>query len=112
MKADCGYYSLEVGCRLLRTALPELNVRGEKAMATTVHGKVQGRTIVLDEPLGLPLGQEVEVVVTPVAPRRPWGEGIRRSADALADVWTDDDDRILAEIHEDRRRSSSREIAE
>lgn len=77
-----------------------------------MHGKAQGRTIVLDEPLGLPLGQDVEVVVTPVASRRPWGEGIRRSAGALADSWSDEDDRILAEIQEDRKRASSREIPE
>ena len=79
---------------------------------STIHGKAQGRTIVLDEPLGLPLGQDVEVVVTPVASRRPWGEGIRRSAGALAETWSGEDDRILAEIHEDRKRASSREIPE
>jgi hypothetical protein len=37
-------------------------------MSTTLHGKVLGRTIVLDEPLGLPPGQEVELTVTPI----PW----------------------------------------
>ena len=81
-------------------------------MTKTIHGKVQGRTIVLDEPLGLPLGQEVDVTVTPVARERPAGEGIRRSAGALADSWTDEDDRILAEIHQDRQRSTRREIPE
>ena len=79
---------------------------------STIHGKAQGRTIVLDESLGLPLGQDVEVIVTPVASRRPWGEGIRRSAGALAETWSGEDDRILAEIHEDRQRASSREIPE
>ena len=81
-------------------------------MISTVHGKVQGKAIVLDEPLGLPLGQDVEVVVTPIARGRPWGEGILRSAGALADTWSEEDDRILAEIHEDRKRASSREIPE
>jgi hypothetical protein len=76
----------------------------------TIHGKAQGRTIVLDEPLGLPLGQEVDVTVTPVTGERPAGEGIRRSAGALADSWTDEDDRILAEIHQDRKRAACREI--
>ncbi|MGO9923690.1 MAG: hypothetical protein ACLQIB_54425 [Isosphaeraceae bacterium] len=81
-------------------------------MTRTIHGKVQGQTIVLDEPLGLPLGQEVDVTVTPVTRRRSAGEGIRRSAGALADSWTDEDDRILAEIHEDRKRATRREIPE
>jgi len=81
-------------------------------MSSTIHGRVQGNTIVLDEPLGLPLGQDVEVVVTPISRRRPWGEGIRRSAGALADMWSEEDDRILSEIHEDRKRASSREIPE
>jgi hypothetical protein len=61
---------------------------------------------VLDGPLGLPLGQEVDVTVTPVTRGHCWGAGIRRSAGALADSWTDEDDRILAEIHEDRKRQS------
>ena len=81
-------------------------------MISTIHGRVQGKTIVLDEPLGLPLGQDVEVVVTPISRRRPWGEGILRSAGAFADTWSEEDDRILAEIHEDRKRASSREIPE
>jgi hypothetical protein len=77
-----------------------------------IHGKVQGRTIVLDEPLGLPLGQDVEVLVKPIARQRPWGEGIRRSAGAMADEWSEEDDRILAEIQADRQRPSGREIPE
>ena len=81
-------------------------------MTKTIHGKAQGRTIVLDEPLGLPLGQDIDVTVTPVTREHTWGEGIRRSAGTLADSWTDEDDRILAEIHEDRRRATSREIPE
>ncbi|MCY2986768.1 MAG: hypothetical protein NTY19_02755 [Planctomycetota bacterium] len=81
-------------------------------MITTIHGRIQGKTIVLDEPLGLPMGQDVEVVVTPIARQRPWGQGILRSAGALADTWSEEDDRILAEIHEDRKRASSREIPE
>jgi hypothetical protein len=82
---------------------PGVKLQGENEMTSALHGKVQGQTIVLDEPLGLPLGQDVEVVVTPVARRRPWGEGILRSAGALADTWSDEDDRILAEIHAQRK---------
>lgn len=81
-------------------------------MSTTLHGKVLGRTIVLDEPLGLPPGQEVELTVTPIPRQHPWGEGIRQSAGALADSWTEEDDRILAEIYADRKRASRRGIPE
>jgi len=35
-------------------------------MTKTIHGKVHGRTIELDEDLGVPEGQEVEVRVTVV----------------------------------------------
>jgi hypothetical protein len=33
-------------------------------MTTTLHGKVRGKTIELDEPLDAAEGQEVEVVIT------------------------------------------------
>jgi hypothetical protein len=81
-------------------------------MNKRIHGKVHGRTVDLDEDPGLPDGQEVQVALEPVQPQRPWGEGIRRSAGALADSWTDEDDRILEEIHRDRKRPSHREIPE
>ena len=81
-------------------------------MTRTIHGKAQGRTIVLDEALGLPPGQEVDVTVVPVTRERSAGEGIRRSAGALAESWTDEDDRILAEIHEDRMHANRRELSE
>lgn len=81
-------------------------------MTQIIHGKAQGRTIILDEPLQLALGQEVEVIVRPVNRSRPWGEGIRSSAGALADSWSEADDHILAEIEADRKRSSRQEIQE
>ena len=81
-------------------------------MTKVIHGKINGRTIELNEDLGLAPGAEVEVVVTPVPPPRVWGEGILRCAGALADEWTEEDDRILEEIHQDRKRPSRREIPE
>lgn len=81
-------------------------------MSQIVHGKAQGRTIILDEPLELELGQEVEVIVRPVVRSRPWGEGIRISAGAMAQTWTEADDVILAEIQADRNRSLRPEIQE
>ena len=70
-------------------------------MTKTIHGKVEGRTIVLDEPLGLPLGQEVDVIVTPVTRERRGGEGILRSAGALADdpYWDD----VMANSQRERK---------
>jgi hypothetical protein len=87
-------------------------IERDPAMTKTIHGKIQGQAIVFDEPLGLPPGQEVEVTITPITHERPWGEGIRRSAGALADSWTEEDDRILAGIQEDRKRTTSREMFE
>ena len=68
-----------------------------------MHGVVNGKTIELTEDPGVPAGQEVEVLVTPVpAKQSDWGAGLRRCAGALADVWTVEDDRILEEIYRER----------
>jgi hypothetical protein len=78
-----------------------------------IHGIVNGRTIELTEDLGVPAGQKVEVLVTPVSPSRSdWGEGLRRCAGALADHWTDEDDRILEEIYRERQHDSRPEPSE
>jgi len=81
-------------------------------MTKTIHGTIRGRTIELAEDLGLNEGQSVEVRVTAVTRTQPWGEGLRRCAGALADEWTEEDDRILEEIHQDRKRESRRDIPE
>ena len=69
-------------------------------MTKTIHGKIRGKTIELDEDLGVPEGQEVEVQVRIVGPARKWGEGILRTAGALADdpEW----DVIMEQIYQDR----------
>jgi hypothetical protein len=69
-------------------------------MTKTVRGKVHGRTIELDEDLGMVEGQEVEVRLRIIQPVRKWGEGILRSAGALADdpEW----DTIMEQIYQDR----------
>ena len=70
----------------------------------TLHGVVNGKTIELAEDPGLRVGQQVELVVTLVPEReRPWGEGLRRCAGALADQWTEEDDWVLEEIHQQRK---------
>jgi hypothetical protein len=71
-------------------------------MTKTIHGKVHGKTIELDEDLGVADGQDVEVqvkVITNVA-RTP-GEGFLRTEGALADdnEW----DSIMEEIHQGRK---------
>ncbi len=76
-------------------------------MSIVIHGVVHGNTIELKEPPGVPDGQEVEVVVKPIAPPRPWGEGILRSAGAGADVPGFDE--AFAEIQRDRKTSKFRE---
>ncbi len=51
-------------------------------MTKILHGKINGRTIELDEDPGLAPGQQVEVQVNAVRPPQKWGEGILRCAGA------------------------------
>ena len=70
-------------------------------MTKVIHGKVRGKTIELAEDLGLAEGQEVEVQVSILPPARKWGDGILRTAGALADdpYW----DGIMEEVYEERK---------
>lgn len=85
-------------------------------MVKTTHGIVHGKLIELDHDLGLADGQQVEVQVKVVAKAvdeaTQWGEGLRRCAGALADEWTEEDDRILQAIRDDRKRDPRPEIVE
>jgi hypothetical protein len=81
-------------------------------MTRTTHGKIHGKTIELDEDLGVAEGQVVEVQVRIIPSAAPWGEGLRRCAGSLDQKWTEEDDRILAEIYQDRKREKRRELAE
>ena len=47
-------------------------------MVRTTHGKVHGKTIELDEDLGVPEGQEVEVQVTVLPAPPPMSEGLAK----------------------------------
>jgi hypothetical protein len=89
-------------------------------MTRTMYGKVRGKTIELEEDLGVVDGQEVEVHVKMVHPKKRlpgpppgWQPG-RPSATAglLADSWTEEDDRVLDEIYRDRKRETRREVSE
>ncbi len=67
----------------------------------TLHGRVHGKTIELDEDPGVAEGQQVEIQVKIVEPEKKWGEGILRTAGALADDphW----DAIMDEVHKARK---------
>ncbi|HLN31253.1 MAG TPA: hypothetical protein VK395_26160 [Gemmataceae bacterium] len=70
-------------------------------MTKTLHGKVHGRTIELDEDPGVAEGQEVEVQVKIVPATKKWGEGILRSAGG----WTNypEMDAVMEKIQQDRK---------
>ena len=88
-------------------------------MTRTLRGKVHGKTIELDEDLGVVDGQEVEVQVTMERPRKRlpgpppgWRPGVSRTAGSLAHLNTPEEDAILEEIYEDRKRLDRRDSAE
>ena len=81
-------------------------------MPKSVHGVIYGKVIQLTEEVGLGDGQEVQVFLEPIRPKGQWGEGLRRCAGALADEWTEADDRILEELHQERKRDSRSEPSE
>lgn len=81
-------------------------------MTKTLHGQIRGRTIEVVEDLGLAEGQQVEIKLKIVPSTGTWGDGLRRCAGALANEWTNEDDRILEEIHKDRKRTSGRDLVE
>jgi hypothetical protein len=70
-------------------------------MTKIVHGIVHGKTIELDENLGVADGQEVEVQIKIIPLPGKWGEGVLRTAGALADDphW----DGIMEEVHQARK---------
>jgi hypothetical protein len=79
-------------------------------MVKQAQGVIHGKTIELTEDPGLAAGQPVEITIRTVPTPRPWGEGLRRCAGAFAAEWTDEDDRILEEIHQERKRETRQEI--
>ena len=81
-------------------------------MTRTVQGVIHGRTIELSEDLGIAEGQVVVVRVTAAPTAASWEERVRKSAGALAPFWTDEDDRILESIYQDRKNDTRREIEE
>jgi hypothetical protein len=79
-------------------------------MNKIAHGIIHGNTIELRDNPGFQDGQEVEVIVKVVKIPRPWGEGLKRCAGALANESPEEDDKILEEIYRQRKCNTGREI--
>lgn len=77
----------------------------------TYEGIIHGQSIELTEPIDLQEGSRVEVEVRPAKPiSTKWGDGLIRCMGILADSWTEEDDRILEELAQDRHRSYHRDL--
>ena len=76
-------------------------------MNKIMQGVVHGRTIELSEDPGVLDGQQVQVVLTSVPASGAWGEGIRRSAGAAADVPGFDE--AFRQVEQERRSAKFRE---
>jgi hypothetical protein len=102
-------------------------------MTRVLRGVVHGKTIEMTEYLGMWEGQSVELIVTPSAPIESptvstrsqtspkelpgpppgWRPGsISTAAGLLAEEWTEQDDRILEQIHAERKAVRWRESPE
>jgi hypothetical protein len=79
-------------------------------MTKTFHGTVHGQTIQIDEDLEIADGEEVEVIVTRTKTSPAWGDGIRRSAGAAANMPEFDD--VFAQIENERKAAQFREQGE
>jgi hypothetical protein len=70
-------------------------------MTKTLHGKAHGKTIELDEDLGVPEGQEVEVQVTVVpSVAAPMGEGLAKVYAVLGERFNSGEDDVAARHNE------------
>ena len=78
-------------------------------MTIILQGKARGKTIELNEDLGLIDGEEIESQIIMKGRTRPLGEGLLRTEGALADdpEW----DQIMHDIYQDRKRDTRRDTA-
>ena len=76
-------------------------------MTKIMHGVIYGRTIELDSETGLEDGRAVEILLrTKELPGPPPGwqeDGVESAAGMMAAEWTEEDDRLLEKIHQQRR---------
>lgn len=78
-------------------------------MTIILQGKARGKTIELNEDLGLIDGEEIEIQITTKRKTRPLGDGLLRTEGALANdpEW----DQIMHDIYLDRKRDTRRDTA-
>ena len=85
-------------------------------MTKVLRGVVHGKTIELESDTGLEDGRKVEVTLRAKelpGPPPGWQPGSRETAAGMmASRWTEEDDRILEEIHQERKKDTRREVPE
>ena len=85
-------------------------------MDIIVQGVIHGKTIELDASPGIADGRRVELVLrakkSPGPPPGCRADGTETAAGMLANSWTEDDDRVLEEIQQRRKRSKRTQGAE
>jgi hypothetical protein len=85
-------------------------------MNKTLSGVIHGKTIELAEDPGIADGEKVEVTLRAKqlpGPPPGWSPGCTETAGGMmAEWWTEEDDRILDEIYQERKRSTRPEIDE
>jgi hypothetical protein len=81
-------------------------------MDILLQGVIHGKTIELEESPGIEEGRKVELVLrVKQLPGPPplWKPGsTETAAGMMADYWTEEDDRILEAIYQDRKRTAGR----
>ena len=82
-------------------------------MTQMMHGVVHGKMIELEQEVGVPDGQRVEVMIRPIRAepgKESWGEGLRRCAGSLAGIPGLDED--MEQILQERKSAGFREVPE
>jgi len=78
-------------------------------MEKVIEGVVRGRTVELAVDPGIEDGRQVQVILRikelPAAPPGWKPESSETAAGMMADYWTEEDDRILEDIYQDRKRT-------
>jgi hypothetical protein len=81
-----------------------------------MHGIVRGKIIELEADAGLQDGRKVEVILRAKGlpgPPPGWKSGSSETAAGMmAPFWTEEDDRLMEEIHRDRKKEGHRRIPE
>jgi len=85
-------------------------------MDMIVQGTIHGKTIELDSSPGIADGRRVELILRvkklPGPPPGWSADGTETAAGMLADAWTAEDDRVMEEIYQRRKRSNGRTVPE